>query len=220
MNMFTLKNVALGIALTATAISAKAQKVYTEGSLNYSINANGMDVAAKCYFKPDTSSIEFAQGPATIKMIGTAKNDYFAVLVSVPVASMKKAAIATPGEIEEAGDFEPSYAFTATTETKKIGDYNCIKYTAKDTKSGSSYDLWLTSDIKVPANSMTKAFATLPGTPVLFTYLRTMAGKSYPQTVTLTSISDAKVPAGTFSIPADYDKISLTDLQSMGGRKQ
>jgi len=220
MNMITLKKVALGIALTATVVAAKAQKVYTEGSINYNINANGMDVAAKCYFKTDTSSIEFAQGPANIKMIGTAKNDYFVVLVSVPVASMKKAAVATPGEIEEAGDAEPSYAFTATAETKKIGDYNCKKYTAKDIKSNATYDLWLTTDIKVPANTMTKAFASLSGTPVSFTFLRSMGGKSYPQTVTLTSISDAKVPAGTFSVPADYDKITLTDLQNMGGRKQ
>jgi len=220
MNMLTLKNVALGIALTATTIAAQAQKTYTQGLINYNINSNGMDVAAKTYFNADSSSLEFAQGPATIKMINTAKNDYLAVLVDVPVASMKKAAVATPGEIEEAGDSEPSYAFTATTETKKIGDYNCKKYVAKEIKSNVSYDLWITTDITVPANIFTKYYSTLPGTPIQFTHLQIFGGKTYPQTVTLTSISDAKIPAGVFAISADYDKMSLSDLQKMGGRKQ
>jgi len=40
------------------------------------------------------------------------------------------------------------------------------------------------------------------------------------QLVTLKAISDEKVPAGTFAIGAGYDKISLSDLKAMGGRRQ
>ena len=97
MNMLTIKKVALGIALTTSVIAAKAQKTYTQGSINYNINAMGQDVAAKSYFKGDTSTLEYSQGPATIKMISSTKQGYFAILVDVPVASIKKAAVATPG---------------------------------------------------------------------------------------------------------------------------
>jgi hypothetical protein len=213
MNIITFKKVALGIALTAATFGAKAQKIYTEGTIDYSISVAGNTVAAKSDFKGDTSSISFQQGPATIKMIGTTSMDFFAVLVNVPVASMKKAAVGTPAEIDEAQGAEPQYAFTKTAETKKIGDYNCVKYQSKDTKSNIVYDLWITNDIKVPANILTKYYATL-GTPIVFTYLQGGSDKG-AQVVTLKAISDAKLPATAFKVPADYDKISLTDLQNM-----
>ncbi len=218
MNILNVKTIAMGLALSATIIAAKAQKTYTQGLVTYNINAMGMDVEGKTYFNADSSSLQYAQGPATIKMIVTSKNDYFAILVDVPVASMKKAAIATPGEIEEGADAEPSYTFTATTETKKIGDYNCTKYIAKDSKSGTSNDLWVTTDISVPANVLTRGFAAVKGVPVQFSYIP--AGAKVAQTVTLKSVSDEKVPAGAFKIPADFDKMSLTDLKAMGGRRQ
>ena len=37
--------------------------------------------------------------------------------------------------------------------------------------------------------------------------------------MTLKSITDDKAPAGTFGIPAGYDKMSLDDLKAMGGGK-
>jgi hypothetical protein len=218
MNILNVKKIAFGLALTATANSAKAQKVYTEGTINYSIEFGGTTTDTKTFFKGDTSSLSMQRGPAEIKMIGTTTGDYFVVLVSVPVASMKKAAVATPAEMEEAASLDPQYAFTKTTETKKIGDFNCLKYQSKDVKSGKVYDLWITNDIKVPANTLTKLYTSLGGTPIMFTYLQGGTDKG-AQVVTLKSIVDSKVPAGSFKVPSDYDKISLTDLQSMG-RKQ
>ncbi|OCX53962.1 hypothetical protein BEL04_06695 [Mucilaginibacter sp. PPCGB 2223] len=218
MKMLTIKKIALGLALTTAVVAAKAQKTYTRGVATYNINAMGQDVEGKAYFTPDSSSFQYSAGPATIKMISTAKADYFAILVDVPVASMKKAAVATPGEIEESADSEPSYTFAPGTETKKIGDYNCTKYTAKDTKTGTSYDLWVTTDISAPANILTRSFASVKGVPVQFSYIP--AGAKVAQLATLKSISDEKVPAGTFKIDASYDKISLSDLKAMGGRRQ
>jgi len=217
MNMLNLKTVALGLALTATAFAANAQKSFTKGTITYNVNAAGQDVEGTTYFSPDSSSFQYAAGPATIKMIVGYKADFFAVLVNVPVAGMKKAAIATPGEMEEAADAEPSYTCTATTETKKIGDYNCTKYIAKDSKSGTSYDLWVTTDINAPTNILTKAFASVKGTPIQFSYIP--VGQKVAQTVTLKSISDV-LPADSFKVGADYDKITLSDLKAMGGRRQ
>jgi hypothetical protein len=215
MNILSIKNVALGLALTATAFGAKAQKVYTEGSITYSITVGGNTVESQSYFKGDTSSLGFQRGPAQIKMIGTKGGDYFAVLVDVPVAGRKMAAIGTPAEIDEAQANDAQYAFTKTDETKKIGDYNCKKFVAKDTKTGTAYDLWITNDITLPPNMITKYYASLGGTPIQFTYLQGGDPKG-AQTVVVKSVSDAKVPAKTFTITPDYTKMSLTDMQNMG----
>ncbi len=215
MNIQTIKAIAFGTILTTLALSVNAQKKYTEGNIVYTVNAMGQDVDGTTYFKPDSSSFSFQRGPASIKMISNTAVDYFAVLVDVPIANMKKAAISNPGEIEEAKDKDPNYTFAPTTDTKKIGDFNCKKYIAKDSKSGNSYDLWVTNDITAPANLLTRFFTGVSGVPVQFTAIQ----MGQPQTVTLKSISDAKVPAGSFGIPADYDKITMADLQAMGGRK-
>lgn len=218
MNMLNLKTVALGLALTATAFVANAQKSYTKGLVTYNINANGQDIEANCYFTPDSTTFGYSAGPYSLKMISTTKDDYFAVLVEVPVISRKAAAVLTPGEIEELGDAKPAYTFTSTSETKKIGDYNCIKYIAKDAQSGSTSDVWVTTDISLPPTIITKAFASIKGVPVEFAYFA--PGTKVAQIVTIKSISDAKAPAGTFSIPSDFTRISYADMKAMSGRRQ
>jgi len=216
MNILSIKNLALGITLTASALTASAQTKYTEGVAAYNVNVRGMDIEAKCYFKPDSSAYSFQQGPAKISMIGTVKNDYFVVLIDVPVANMKKAAIANPGELEEGASMIPEYTFTPTAETKKIGDFNCKKYTAKDPKTNATYDLWTTTDISMPTNIITRSYAGATGTPVMFTVVQ----QGTAQVLTLKSVSNEKVPATAFKVPADFDKITMDDLKSLGGRKQ
>jgi len=213
MNISSIKNLTLGIALAACSLAASAQTNFSSGLATYSVNARGMDIETKCYFTPDSSSYSFQQGPAKIGLIGTSKNDFFAVLVDVPVASIKKAAIANPGELEEGASMIPSYTFTATAETKKIGDYNCTKYTAKDAKANTTYDLWTTTDIKMPANIVSRPYAGATGTPVVFTVVQ----QGVTQVVTLKSVTAAKVPADAFKVPSDFDKITMDDLKAMSG---
>jgi hypothetical protein len=217
MNISSIKNIALTITLAAGVFTASAQTKYTEGVAAYNVNARGMDIEAKCYFNADSSAYSFQQGPATIGMIGTTKNDFFAVLVDVPVAGWKKAAIANPGELEESAGMIPEYTFTATAETKKIGDYNCKKYTAKDAKANTTYDLWTTTDISMPANIITRSYAGATGTPVMFTVVQ----QGVAQTITLKSVANSKVPANAFKVSSDYEKITMDDLKALsGGRKQ
>lgn len=209
--MNKLFTAAMGIALSATALSASAQKSYTEGTAVY--EAAGTE--AKVYFKGDSSATVIQQGPATIKVLGF-KEDYLAVLVDVPVANIKKAGVATPGELEEAMSKLPSFTFTPTTETKQINGYNCKKVIAKDAKGNTSFDTWVTNDISAPASAYSTIYAKVGGFPVQFTV--NQMGRSI--TNTLKSISDAKPPVGTFGIPAGFDKITLTELSAMsGGRK-
>ncbi|UEG51754.1 DUF4412 domain-containing protein [Mucilaginibacter daejeonensis] len=204
--------VAMGVALSTLALSASAQKNYTEGLATYTGSAGGQTLEAKVYFKGDSSATVMQQGPANIKVLGF-KDEYMAVLVDVPVANIKKAAVASPGELEDIMSKLPSFTFTPGTETKQIAGFNCKKVVAKDTKTNTSFDAWVTNDISAPASAYSQLYAKCGGFPVQFTI--TQRGQNV--TNTLKSITDTKAPAGTFGIPAGFDKITMTDLSAMSG---
>ncbi len=204
--------VAMGVALSTLALNASAQKNYTEGLATYTGSAGGQTLEAKVYFKGDSSATVMQQGPANIKVLGF-KDEYMAVLVDVPVANIKKAAVASPGELEDIMAKLPSFTFTPGTETKQIAGFNCKKVVAKDTKTNTSFDAWVTNEISAPPSAYSWLYAKCGGFPVQFTI--TQRGQNV--TNTLKSITDTKAPAGTFGIPAGFDKITMTDLSAMSG---
>ncbi len=202
-------NVALGIALAATTMSASAQKTYTNGAISYSTEVMGQTADVKEYFSPDSSAAVITAGPATIKVLMNAKHDYLAVLVDVPVANMKKAGIATPAEIEEGTAQIPTFTFTPGTETKTISGFNCTKVVAKDTKSGKTYDIWVTKDIVVPSTAIPYYYSGAGGFPVQFTAFQ----QGQETSITIASITDEKAPAGTYGIAKDFEKGTMADLR-------
>ena len=204
---------AVGIALTATAMSASAQKAYKEGVATLSMTAMGQAIEAKNYFRTDSTAVSFASGPANIKVLSDAKGNYMAILVDVAVASIKKAAIATPAEIEEQMSKMPVLTFAPSTETKVINGFNCKKVVATDAKANKSFDLWVTNDISLPESTATKYYAKAGGFPIQ--YMSYQNGQS--SEIVVKSVVEQKVPAGTFGIPSDFDKISLDDLKALGG---
>jgi hypothetical protein len=213
-NMNTKLKFALGLAFTALAFTANAQKSYTNGTATYTLKTAMGDAESKIYFSPDSNVSVTQQGPALIKILTNAKATYVAILVDVPVASIKKAAILSPDEIEQGLAAAPKFTFTPSAETKVINGFNCKKVDVKDSKSGSSYVAWVTKDITVPTNMLTRYFADAGGVPVQFTTIQ--QGQSVD--VTLKSVTDEKAPAGSFGIPAGFDKISLDDLKAMSGK--
>ncbi|RZA03277.1 MAG: hypothetical protein EOP47_03505 [Sphingobacteriaceae bacterium] len=212
-----IKQFVLGavLALSCMAISAKAQKTYTEGTVNYTIGSVIGPLDAKIIFNADSNAFITQQGPANIKAVENTKGDYVAVMVDVPIISMKKAAVLTADEIKQAEASEPKYTFTTTTEAKQINGFNSKKVIAKDAKGGPSIEIWVTNDIKAPANNLTKLFEGAGGYPVQFK--TTQNGQNID--VTLKSIVQEKIPAGSFGIPAGYDRITLKELNSLGGQQ-
>ncbi|MFA6083018.1 DUF4412 domain-containing protein [Mucilaginibacter sp.] len=208
-----LFTVALGITLSAAAISASAQKAYTEGVATISMSAMGQSIEAKSYFRTDSSAVAFSSGPANIKILTDNKGTYMAVLVDVAVASIKKAAIASPAEIEEQLAQMPPLTFVPGTETKVINGFNCKKVVATDTKANKSYDIWVTNDVTLPVTNASKYYAKAGGFPIQ--YMTFQNGQ--PSEVTVKSIVEQKVPAGTFNIPGDFEKITMDDLKAMSG---
>jgi hypothetical protein len=203
--MNKLFSAVMGLALSATALNASAQKSYKEGLAVY--EANGTE--SKVYFKGDSSSRSMQQGPANIKILGY-KDEYAALLIDVPVAGWKYAGVATPGELEEQMSKLPTFAFTPTNETKQINGFNCKKVIAKDTKDNTSYDVWVSNDISAPSSAYSLLYEKVGGFPVQFT----ISQMGQTLTSTLKSITDAKAPAGTFGIPAGFEKMTMAELMA------
>lgn len=211
--MNNFKKAAFGLALTTISFAANAQKNISEGLITYNVTAKGQQTEAKTYFKGDSSSYQIQQGPADIKILSNDKTGFMVVLVDVPIASMKKAAVASPAEIEQMKDMEPKFTATQTTETQTIAGYKCTKVQMKDSKSGSNFDVWITKDVTAPGNNLSKYFSSLGGLPVKFTTMQ----MGQPLEVTLKSITAEKVKPGTFAIPADFDRITMDDLKALSG---
>ena len=72
-------SVALGMALSATILSASAQKNYTEGLVTLKQSANGQAIEMKEYFRSDSIATIFSAGPANIKLLADATYKFFAV---------------------------------------------------------------------------------------------------------------------------------------------
>jgi hypothetical protein len=204
---------ALGIALSAAVMSANAQKTYTEGTVTYKTNMRGQDVEVKEYFRPDSNAVTYTVGTATIKILSDANQKSFAILVDVPQASMKKAAIMTPDEIEQAKNGLPSFTYTPGSETKQISGFSCKKVVATNTKDKKTYDVWITNDITVPSSAIPSYYKEIGGFPVQYTTFQ--QGQS--SDVKVSSVTEQKAPAGTFGIASDFDKITMDDLKAMSG---
>ena len=203
----------LGVTLSAAVMSASAQTSYSEGIVTYKTNMGGQDVEVKEYFRPDSSAATYTVGQATIKVLSDASNKSFAILLDVPQAKIKKAAIMTPDEIEQAKNALPSFTFTAGTETKQISGFKCKKVVATDAKDKKTYEVWITNDVTVPSTAIPPYYKEVGGFPVQYSIFQ--QGQS--SNVTVSSVTDQKAPAGTFAIAADFDKITMNDLKALTG---
>jgi hypothetical protein len=205
----------LGVALTATAMSASAQKAYTEGTISASMIVMGNPVEAKTYFTADSIATAFTAGPATIKMLANTKHTYFAQLVDVPAFNVKKAAVYTPDEVDQAMNALPVLTFAPSTETKQISGFNCKKVVATDTKDNKTFDIWVTNDISVPSGVIPSNFAKAGGFPIQYVSFYKSPNGLAQINVTVTAVSSDKAPKGTFAIGSDYDKVSKDDMDAM-----
>lgn len=104
-----------------------------------------------------------------------------------------------------------NYDITKGTATKKIAGYNAQQYIVKDKFSGDTTSAWFTQDIKVPPSFATAMFKPELGVPLSFSINQNgMVTKT-----TLTQIKFEPVPAGVFTAPASYKKLTPQQLNEM-----
>jgi hypothetical protein len=203
-----LFSAALGLALTAGACNANAQKTINEGMATFSTEIQGQPADVVDYFKADSAAQVVTFGAGNVKVLTTAKHDYVAVLLDIPVAGLKKAGIATPAEIEEMGAAVPTFTFTPATDTKVISGFNCKKVVAKDNKTGKTYDIWITNDVVVPSTAVPFYYAQIGGMPIQFTAFQ----QGQEQSITIKTITAGPAPKGTYAIASDFEKVGMSDL--------
>jgi hypothetical protein len=214
-------SIALGIALSATILSASAQKNYTEGLVTIKTGAGSQSIEMKEYFRSDSIATTFSAGPANIKLLADANYKFFAVVAEVSAYKIKKAAIYTPDEINQVLSGFPTFTFAPSTETKQISGFNCKKIVATDTKTQKTYDIWITNDISLPAAVIEKYYASIGGVPIQYTsFQKGPDGVWVSADNIVSSVSDQKAPAGTFGIAPDFDKISKDQLDAMARGNQ
>jgi hypothetical protein len=115
---------------------------------------------------------------------------------------------------------------TETSETKKIGSWNCRKYLIDMTMMGGEMksEAWATEDIKINTDLyFTGSNAMLAGQPgfekilkemqkvkgvvVYQTGMTKMMGAEVATTTELLECSDKSAPAGNYEVPAGYKKV-------------
>ncbi|MEW5923693.1 MAG: hypothetical protein AB1746_06875 [Candidatus Zixiibacteriota bacterium] len=125
---------------------------------------------------------------------------------------------------------------TPTTETQKIGDWNCTKYNVKMTMGMggvSDIEMWATEDAKIDyaafmelTNSfkgmlpgfeeMMEEMKKVKGIPIKTSNKMNIMGAEATSVMQVIEIKDMDAPAGTYELPKGYTKTEM-GMPGMGG---
>jgi Domain of unknown function (DUF4412) len=223
--MKIISKLALCALLAAGFSKADAQKKINEGTVTYTVSfelpADKQQFAAMLpkeitsYFRGDSTASTVQQGPATIKTIQDYKTNYQTLLIDVPAASKKIAVVLKPDEIEQMDATDPKLTPAAGTEKQTIDGYNCTKITATDSKSGAKYDVWVTKDIDMVPNSLTRLVSTFGGVPIKFVTFN----QGIKVNAEIKEIKETPVPKGYFTATKDYQSMTMDELKAMTSGK-
>lgn len=222
--MKKVKNMsALFLLAVAMIGSASAQKKISEGMITYTVSyelpadkqqyADMLPKEITCYFRGDSTAAIVDQGMATIKGISVMKTSYRSMLIDVPSQSKKIVVVLTPDEVAQEKARMPQFTGVKGTEKQTITGYNCTKTTVTDTKTKMDYDIWLTNDVDIPANSVDNAVSSFGGLPVKFITFNNGVKIS----AVIKEIKQVPVPAGFFTASKDYEPMTYADLKAMSG---
>lgn len=196
------------LAWALAATTASAQSNYAEGSLSYTTNVAGQSVNVKEYFNTTAAATISRIGPYNFTELQDDASKTFVVLLQADGTNIKKAAIATPDEVAKMFDGLPAFSFQATSESRQISGYRCQQVIATDTKTGATYEVWITHDISIPRVAIPAPYKDAGGLPVQFVLFGGGFGL-----VTISAVTNDKPPSGTFDIPDDFDRISFDELR-------
>ena len=175
---------------------------------------NGLNMP---YFKGDLSKFKMDMGMYSTQVIYNNATKESLSLTEVPMQSKKIAVKMTKEQSEKMQEMqsgEQDYEITATTETKKIAGYNSTKYLLKEKSSGAISEVWTTTEIEIPTNTLTSTIKGVKGVPLEFsTNARGMKSK-----MTFKGIKEEAVTDINMNIPNGFETMKFEDLLTqMGG---
>ena len=222
-----MKRILFLATLIISASAVFAQTKINEGSVTYSVEydlpeqmkafGSNFPKELKIYFKGDSASMQTKTPMFVSTSIINTKKEYDRILMDLPMMNKKFSVILTPADQENMQDKMPQLTLKATTETKKIGEYNTLKYDVLETKSNKTFSAWLTKDVDLVANPLTRFYDKAYGIPLEFT---TYVMSGIVTKATLKEIKAETVPAGTFTATKDFEEITMDQFMQMmrGGR--
>ncbi|MDB5014536.1 MAG: hypothetical protein JWQ25_2738 [Daejeonella sp.] len=222
-----MKRIIFSVALIISATFVFAQTKITEGSITYSVEyelpeqmkAFGANFPKelKIYFKGDSASMQTKTPMFSSTAIMNSKKEYERILMDLPMMNKKLSVILTPADQENMLEKMPQLTLKATSETKKIGIYNAVKYDVVETKSNKTFSSWLTKDVDLVTNPLTRFYDKSFGMPLEFT---TYSMNGIVTKAVVKEVKAETVPPGTFSASKDFEEITLDQLMQMmrGGR--
>jgi hypothetical protein len=201
-----------GVALLVGAQALEAdfsyeQELYTPGSGGEPPRTtrilgfiSGLKVRAEDHSSKIPNVILTRLDQGVIRVVDPTKRAY----VEMPVPGMKE---------EQAQPFPVTV--NRTSQTKKIGPYQCTRFDVR--LSASTLNLWLSTDIELPGDdvstywqagtrlypvTLTRQLAKLPGFPVRVE----VVSQGVSVVTTVTAVAKQEVPAFFFEVPHDYER--------------
>lgn len=209
----------ISLAAILLLLTSCARKEVKQGMISYTIGYQLPDSlrsyeaylpkTAIVYFKGDsTVSIQQA-GPEATTVITHKPTDLVRVLLS---SSAKKYVMDYPKNIQaELLPASTGYAYAATKDTMTMAGHKTKKYELTDKATGVTSEAWFTKEIRVVPNYLTMVFDTAYGVPLAFTTKQ----NGMPVTTKIKEIKFEPVPAGVFSTPTGYQKISPEQFKNL-----
>lgn len=209
----------LMFAVTITAV--KAQRQIREGIVTYSAtydipadqlqNYSTLPPQIVIYFKGDSSAAIVNQGPAIVKGVSVFKTNYHSMIIDIPSVPKKIFVLLSQSEVEQEKASNPQFTGRNGTEKQVINGYNCTKTTITDSKSGATYDIWITNDIDIAPNSVSRLVSTFGGVPIKFVTFNS----GIKINMQLEQLEETPVPAGFFTAGKDYQPMSYDQLKNL-----
>ena len=208
----------LAILLCIVICSCSHKKV-VEGSITYDLQYQlpdslkryllYMPKSAKVYFKGDSAVSIQQMNDESTTIITYKPTDFMRVLL----ASREKKYVIdyAKADQQEESPAKLGYSYTIGTDTQTIAGHKATKYALVNKVTGENDEAWFTRDISLVPNSLTMAFDTTKGFPLSFT----TNNNGMTIKTTVKEIKFEPVPAGIFSTPAGYEKMTPKQLREM-----
>jgi hypothetical protein len=212
----SLKRGLMAIILLYAPIVSQAQKKFMQGTIIYTMEYQLTDEQKSQYSGTAlpiekvtrfnngiTSSAEWA-GDAVETLVYDHINKSGITLVDVANVDKHFA-------LRSVQKWPPYTDFKVTGEKQNIGGFKAERYTYKDHK-GISHELWASNEIEL-ANIRSDIFPELKAFPVKYT----LVYRGILTTITLKSLTEAKVGILSMAVPADYLEVTQEELNQSGG---
>jgi len=224
--MMKIFQVFIIVLFSIICFEGKAQKQIKEGRAIYSAaydipadklqNYGLLPSEIVIYFRGDSTAAIVNQGDAIIKGVSVLKENYHSMIVDFPAFAKKIFVLESAAEVEEDKKDIPEFTAKKESVNEQINGYHCEKITLTEIKSGTAYEIWVTNDIDIVPNTVSRPVSNFGGVPVKFvTFNHGIMIKAE-----LIQVDESPVATGFFSPSKEYEKMTLPEFKKFasGGR--